>query len=78
MKLGKGLFTRLESDRKRGDGFKLKEGKGRVTIGQKSFSVRVMRQRKRFTCEAPGWMVLSPSWPSGRAPCHWQGDVDDP
>lgn len=47
-----GLFTRPESDRKRSNGFKLKEGKCRVDIGQKSFSVSVMREGKRFTWEA--------------------------
>ena len=40
---GEGLFTRACSDRPRGNGLKLKEGRFRLDIGKKFFTVRVMR-----------------------------------
>jgi len=47
-----GFFTRVCSDRTRGNGCKLKEGRSRLDIGKKFFTMRVVKHRSRLTREA--------------------------
>ena len=54
---GEGLFIRDCSDRTRGDGFKLKQGRFRLDQRQKLFPVRVLRHWHRVPREA----VAAPS-----------------
>ena len=54
---GEGLFIRDCSDRTRGDGFKVNQGKFRLDLRQKSCPVRVLRHWHRVPREA----VAAPS-----------------
>jgi len=52
-KAGEGLFTRACSDRTRGHVFKVKEGRFRLDIGKKFFTVRMVRHWNSEVVPAP-------------------------
>ena len=54
---GDNLFSRASCDRTRGNGFKLNEGKFRLDIRQKIFTMRVLKHWHRL----PGEAVEAPS-----------------
>jgi len=76
------LFSRACCNRTRSDGFKLREGRFRLGIRKKFFTIRVVKHCKRLpraVMEAPGkhsrpgWMGLWATWSSWRCPCSLQG-----
>jgi len=55
---GEGLFTRMCSDRARGNGCKLKEGRFRLDMMKKFFTMRVMKHWNRLPREAVAALSL--------------------
>jgi len=72
-KEGDSLLSRVCCNRTKGKGFKLKQGRFRLGIRKKFFTMRVVRQWNRQVAQRSGWTRLRATCSSCRCPCSLQG-----